>query len=241
MEQRVMVVQTAGELTTTVREALNQHTFAVEYVDGFDNARRNVIDSRPDLILIDIRSWASNVQQLLSEFGNLRCTRSCRKIVLASSAGVEDRALALESGADDFLLKPISAREFSARIKAAFRSYVPVYSAAEQSLGVLRLRRNEMEVMVGEEPRKLTRTEFNLLAFFMDHHGEVLTREVLLENLWLPGSEIESARIVDVYVFRLREKIEENPAEPTRLITRRGHGYSLIDPQVSECRHEPQN
>jgi two-component system response regulator VicR len=95
--------------------------------------------------------------------------------------------------------------------------------------------------MVGEEPKKLSRTEFNLLAFLMDHHGQVLTREVLVENLWLPGSEIESSRIVDVYVCRLREKIEENPAEPTRLITRRGQGYSLIDPQLSECRHEPQN
>jgi DNA-binding response OmpR family regulator len=241
MEQRIMVVQTAGELTATVREALNQQTFAVKYVHGFDNARKNVIDTKPDLILIDIPNWANNVQELLSEFGNLWSTRSCRKIILASSAGAEDRVLALESGADDFLLKPISAREFAARIKAAFRCYVPVHSVEEQSLGVLRLRRSEMEVMVGDESKKLTRTELNLLAFLMDHQGQVLTREVLLENLWLPSSEIESSRIVDVYVCRLREKIEDNPTEPTRLITRRGQGYSLIDPHLTEGRHEPQN
>ena len=68
----------------------------------------------------------------------------------------------------------------------------------------------------------------------MDHPGQVLTRELLLENLWVPCSEIESSRIVDVLVCRLREKIEDNPAEPTRLITRRGYGYSLIDPQLSK-------
>jgi two-component system response regulator VicR len=239
MEQRVMVVQNAGELPPSVRDALRNESFEVEYVEGFANARKSVIEARPVLIVIDIESWAKNVEELLCEFGNLRSTRSSRKVVLAKSAKAEDRATALEAGADDFLLKPISTREFSARLKAALRSYIPTYSAEEPSLGVLRLRRNELEVVVGDEPRKLSRTEFNLLAFLMDHHGQVLTREVLLENLWLPTSEIESGRIVDVYVCRLREKIEDDPTAPTRLITRRGHGYSLIDPRLSNSRHEP--
>lgn len=241
MSHRIMVVQTAGELIATAREALNLQPFDVKYVEGFANARRTVVEVRPDLILIDIASWTKNVEELLCEFDTLRSTRSSRKVILASSAKVEDRALALESGADDFLLKPISTREFSARLKATLRSYVSAHSVEEPSLGVLRLRRNEMEVIVREEPKKLSRTEFNLLAFLMDHHGQVLTRDVLLENLWLPGNEIEYSRIVDVYVCRLREKIEDDPTHPTRLITRRGQGYSLVDPQRSEIRHEPQN
>jgi DNA-binding response OmpR family regulator len=65
MEQRVMVVQTTGELIATVCEALNQQIFSVKYVEGFDNARKNVIDTRPDLILIDISSWAKNVEEFL--------------------------------------------------------------------------------------------------------------------------------------------------------------------------------
>jgi two-component system response regulator VicR len=241
MEQRIVVVQDAGELVSTVRDALACKAFNVTYVEGLVNARKMFIDIRPDLILIDIPSWTKSVEELLCELGDLRSTRSSRKIILASTSKVEDKALALESGADDFLLKPISTREFLARLKAALRSYATVYPVEEPSLGVLRLRRNEMEVVVGEKTEKLSRTEFNLLAFLMDHPGQVLTRDVLLENLWVPGSEIESLRIVDVYVCRLRDKIEDNPAEPRRLITRRGHGYSLIDPQRSESRHEPQS
>jgi two-component system KDP operon response regulator KdpE len=134
MEQRIMVVLNAGELASTVRDALSQQAFDVRYVEGFANARKMVIGTRPDLILIDIASWAKNVEELLCDFDNL-----------ASSAKVEDRALALESGADDFLMKPISTREFSARLKATLRSYVSAHSVGEPSLGVLRLRRNEME------------------------------------------------------------------------------------------------
>jgi len=148
-----MVVQTAGELIATAREALNLQPFDVKYVEGFANARRTVVEVRPDLILIDIASWTKNVEELLCEFDTLRSTRSSRKVILASSAKVEDRALALESGADDFLLKPISTREFSARLKATLRSYVSAHSVEEPSLGVLRLRRNEMEVFSARSPK----------------------------------------------------------------------------------------
>jgi two-component system response regulator VicR len=240
MKRRILVVQSAGELSSTVRAALTPRSFDLIYVEGLGNARRAVIEARPDLILLDIASWTKQVEELLCDFGNLRSTRSSRKIVLASVSEVDDRAAALELGADDFLLKPISTREFAARLKSALRGYVAAYSVEELSVGALRLRRNEMEVLVSGEPRKLTRTEFNLLAFLMDHPGQALTREVLLENLWLSGTEVDSARIVDVYVYRLREKIEDDPTQPRRLITRRGHGYSLIDPQLSESRHEPQ-
>ena len=191
MEQRIMVVQDVGELVPAVRDALAGDAFKVTYVEGLVNARKTLIDIRPDLILLDVACWTKNIEELLHELGNLRSTRSSRKIFLASPSRVEDTALALESGADDFLLKPISTREFLARLKATFRSYSPGHSVEETSLGVLRLRRNVMEVVVGEKIERLSRTEFNLLAFLMDHPGQVLTRDVLLENLWVPGSEID--------------------------------------------------
>ena len=237
MEQRIVVIQDAGELISTVRYALAGDAFKVTYVEGLVKARKTLIDIRPDLIVVDIASWTKNVEQWFSELNDLRSTRCRRKIILASTSDVEDKALALESGADDFLLKPISTREFLARLKAALRSYARVYPVEESSLGVLRLRRNEMEVVVGEKTEKLSRGEFNLLSFLMDHPGRLLTRDVLLKNLWASPGEIESSRIVDVYVCRLRDKIEDDPAKPVRLITRRGHGYSLIDPQQSQSRH----
>ena len=236
MQKRIMVVQNAGELPSAVHDALKGQAFEVMYVEGFPLARRSALAVRPALVLIDIDCWDKSVEELLFEFGNLRSTRSSRKIILASSAKVDDKVLALEVGADDFLLKPISTRELAARLEAVLRCYVPIFQEEEvQVFGSLRLRRNGMEVFVGDNERKLSRTEFNLLAFLMDHPGHVLSREVLLENLWLPSGEVEYPRIVDVYVCRLREKIEEDPAYPTKLVTRRGHGYSLIDPTAQEA------
>ena len=231
MRKRMLVVQDQGLLISAAHGALHEDAFEVELVRGFAHAQKVILDFRPALILVEIVSWNMSTEAFLCELGVLRSARASRKIILAGSASMQDKVLALEAGADDFLLSSISPRELCARLEAVLRSYVPpLADEDEQSVGVLRLRRNGMEVVVGNEIRKLSRTEFNLLAFLMDHPGHVVTREVLLENIWLPSNEIEHPRTVDVYICRLREKIESNPAEPTRLITRRGYGYSLIDP-----------
>jgi DNA-binding response OmpR family regulator len=88
-----------------------------------------------------------------------------------------------------------------------------------------------MEAGVGAERKKLSPTEFNLLCHLMDHPGRVFNREELLENAWVPW-EIDDYRVVDVYIWRLREKIEEDPRRPQRLLTRRGQGYFLVDPET---------
>ena len=95
MEQRVLVVQNAGELPVSVRDALSQSIFRVKYVEGFANARKSVIEARPDLILFDVESWAMNVEEVLCEFSNLRNTHSSRKVILSCNGAAEDRAAAL--------------------------------------------------------------------------------------------------------------------------------------------------
>jgi DNA-binding response OmpR family regulator len=86
-----------------------------------------------------------------------------------------------------------------------------------------------MEISLGAERKKLSPKEFNLLAHLMNSPGRVFSREELLESVWIPW-EIEDRRIVDVYIWRLREKIEDDLSQPRRLLTRRGEGYSLVDP-----------
>jgi DNA-binding response OmpR family regulator len=89
-----------------------------------------------------------------------------------------------------------------------------------------------MELRIGDEIKKLTPKEFEVLGYLMDNPGRVFSRESLLEIAWIPW-EIEQRRVVDVYISRIREKIEDDPAQPRRLLTRRGEGYFMVDPLKS--------
>jgi len=238
VKARIMVIQDGSSLDPAIANALVASGFDLSVAHEIKTAYRALLEVRPDVIVIRLASWSRDAEELLFHLRNLRISRNARKIVLVSSASPHDIALALEGGADDVLRSPISPREFVARIAASLRSYPPQEVKQEQRLGNLRLRRAEMDVFVGDSHKTLTRTEFYLLAFLMDNPREVITREVLLENLWPPCGDIETPRIVDVYVMRVREKIEDNPAEPRILITKWGQGYCLVHPQVDRLEDE---
>jgi DNA-binding response OmpR family regulator len=238
MQLQMIVIAESSEVAPLLRQALDQDKFDLTFLHGFATARKMLLECRPDLILMDVSHWDSTVEALLVDLHKYRSTRSCRKIVLVTDSEAGDKTLALDAGADDFLLKSISAREFAARLKAALRSYVSFHVWEDLCVGALRLRRRTREVVVGDRIQKLSPTEFNLLEFLMENSGKVFAREELLENLWLPSVDVVTTRIVDVYVCHLREKIEDSSSEPTWLITRRGHGYSLVDPMSSASRHE---
>jgi two-component system response regulator VicR len=233
IKARIMVIQDGSSFDPAIASALIAEGFGLSVADDITTCYKALLEVRPDVIVIRTAGWSRAAEELLVHLRNLRFTRHARTIALVSSACPNDIALALECGADDVLRFPISPREFLARITAALRSYPPQELKQERQLGNLRLRRDEMDVFVSGKQKTLTPTEFNLLAFLMDNPREVITREVLLENLWPPFGEIETPRIVDVYVMRVREKIEDNPAEPRILITKWGQGYCLVDPRVN--------
>jgi two-component system response regulator VicR len=232
MRRRILIVHGPGGPSPAVRDACQASAFDATFIEGTPALLQSAIDARPVLILFDVETWKGPVEEAICHLGELRVTRLARKLVLTSVSDLEDRVDALDAGADDFLQKPISGRELRARIDAVLRS--PLCHLAEeeevQALGDLLLFRDGMEVSLGGERTKLTPTEFNLLAYFMDQAGHVLSRDELLENVWFPHSDIADRRVVDVYIWRLREKIEESPSDPRRLLTKRGGGYLLIDP-----------
>jgi DNA-binding response OmpR family regulator len=234
MHRRILVVRNSDKMASVIEEALDNSAFDLRVQVGLPGVVASVMEHRPVLVFFEIACWEKAVQNSLSELAAFAGARSIRKIILSGKAGPEDAASALDSGADDFLLKPISSRELLVRINAVLRSYA-MNTAEEhiQTLGTLSLLREAMEVSVGAERKKLSPTEFNLLSYLMDHPGRVFNREELLENAWVPW-EIEDRRVVDVYIWRLREKIEEDPSRPQRLLTRRGEGYFLIDPLNSQ-------
>jgi two-component system alkaline phosphatase synthesis response regulator PhoP len=232
MRRRILVVDISGDISAALKEASDQGEFDLSFVCDMAHVMRLVLQQKPALVLISIFSWQKQVEDLLWDLENLYNSRSIRKVIVSATGGVDTKVAALELGADDVLLKPISIRELLARLSAVLRTH-PAMPVEEdyQSLGDLRLFRGTMEVSVGDRRMQLSPTEFNLLAYLMENPKQVSSRQKLLDNIWVPSRDIRDRRVVDVYILRLREKIEEDPSQPCRLLTRRGEGYSLVDPR----------
>jgi DNA-binding response OmpR family regulator len=135
-----------------------------------------------------------------------------------------DKIIGLETGADDYIVKPFSLGEFLARVRAALRREAAAAPADSLASGDLRLDLAARRATRGGQPVNLAPREFDLLALLLRHRGAVLSRDLLLARVW--GDEYAGdARTVDVHVHWLRQKIEEDPSHPQRLQTVRGVGY----------------
>jgi DNA-binding response OmpR family regulator len=136
-----------------------------------------------------------------------------------------DRVIGLESGADDYMTKPFSSRELVARIKAVLRRTGEKATTEKTfTLGNLLINLETHGVSKGKTPLELSATEFNLLVYLVERKGRVFSREQLVDAVWKGEAFIEP-RTVDVHIRRLRTQIEDDPAEPAYLKTRRGVGY----------------
>jgi two-component system response regulator VicR len=236
MRKKVLIVHFGDRASSVVSEALDKADFEFALLSGLSNVVTSVLEFKPALVIFETVCWQKPLENLLSELMTLRGGRTARKIILADNVGLDEKVRALDLGADDFLLKPISSRELLVRINAVLRSHMPACPEDKvHILGELSLYRDAMEISVGKDRKKLSPKEFGLLCCLMDHPGQVFSREELLESVWIPW-EIEDRRVVDVYIWRLREKIEVDPSNPRWLITRRGKGYSLVAQPRRHCK-----
>ena len=183
---------------------------------------------KPDLVLLDI------MLPMLDGFSVCRAIRErdpVMPIVLLTARGEEeDKVRGLELGADDYVTKPFSTKELLARVKANMRrtQLEDAPSAELLETGALTLDQNRLEVRRDGVPLELSQREFDLLLYLWQRKNKVVSREELMEKVW--GYEYYGdLRAVDVAVRRLREKIEEYPAEPIYILTRRGAGYLFSD------------
>jgi len=186
---------------------------------------------RPDLIILDI---------MLPDSDGLDICRSIRStpelahipiIFLTARASESDRIVGLELGANDYLVKPFSVRELLARIKVQFRA--PPAPARVLKAGGLELDPVRCVVRRHGNSLSLTATEFRLLEFLMSRPGVVFSREQLLDSVWGHDRAVTD-RTVDVYILRLRQKLEAGPANPTLIRSVRGFGYSFDESGASD-------
>jgi DNA-binding response OmpR family regulator len=162
----------------------------------------------------------------------LREARSAVPIIMLTARGDEgDKVLGLELGADDYITKPFSIREFMSRVRALLRrAQLPPQTVGDQVLEAdgLRIDAARRAVTLDGEPVQLTYLEFELLRMLAGSPGRVFTRKALLDELW-GGSDYRDPRTIDVHVRHLREKIERDPGEPQFIFTVRGAGYRFRD------------
>jgi len=146
-------------------------------------------------------------------------------IFLTAKSSEEDKIRGLELGADDYIVKPFSPRELAARVRAVLRRFEqPVTTTI--TTPDFELDSDSVTLTVRNQPVEITATEFRLLHFLASHPGRVYTRDQVLDAVWRETSFV-TPRSVDVYVRRLREKIEEDPERPKYLKTVRGAGYKF--------------
>jgi DNA-binding response OmpR family regulator len=234
MTETILVVEDEPSLQETLIYNLEKQGFTVEAAgDGrlaIEAARR----LNPDLIILDI---------MLPELDGFEVCKILRKemtvpiLMLTARDDEIDRVVGLEVGADDYLTKPFSMRELMARVKAQLRrtgmlrdemarlktpeANVPHEVLTFDNLSINLTRR---EVLLDDRVLALKPQEYDLLLFFAQHKGQMLSREFILERVW-GWDYVGDSRTVDVHVRWLRQKIEQDAAEPARIITVRGGGY----------------
>lgn len=219
--ERILLVEDDAQITASLSAFLQSEGFSVETATGETQARQLVEQTAPGLLLVDVQLAEG------SGFGVCAYARSrgLPVIFLTASGDESSVVLGLDMGADDYIAKPFRPRELVSRIRSVLRRY-----GKEKTLVPLG------GVMVDTEKGRVTRDgrdvylsalEYQLLLVFLRHRGKVLSRSQLLEEIWDAAGDFVNDNTLTVYIKRLREKIETDPADPQIIRTVRGIGYMV--------------
>ncbi|WP_067840448.1 response regulator YycF [Amphibacillus sediminis] len=231
MSQKILVVDDEKPIADILKFNLEKEGYEVICAYDGDQAIELTLQEDPDLLLLDIMLPKRDGNEVCRE---VRKTHNMPIIMLTAKDSEIDKVLGLELGADDYVTKPFSNREVIARVKANLRrQQQPVdQTSTTKDIQISSLVIHPDAYAVTKEGKQveLTHREFELLHYLARHLGQVMTREHLLETVW--GYDYYGdVRTVDVTVRRLREKIEDSPSNPLWIITRRGVGYYLRNPE----------
>ena len=231
MGKTILIVEDEQNIVDILSFNLSREGYdTLEAYDG-KTGLQLALEQNPDLILLDLMLPEMNgfdVCRKLREAGS-----SVPILMLTAREEETDKVLGLELGADDYITKPFSMRELLARVKANIRRNEMVAAAgAAAPLGGQRIEHGriviDVDLMIAykdDHPLELTQREYELLKFLASQPGKVFSREALMEHVWNYEGYVGDVRAVDVAVRRLREKVEDNPAVPQFIVTRRGLGY----------------
>lgn len=223
MQKRILIVEDEPAIRDMVAFALKKAGLDAVHAGDARAAQSAIMEKVPDLILLD---WMLPGQSGLDLARRLRrddLTREIPIIMLTARGEENDRVSGLESGVDDYVVKPFSARELVARVKAVMRRTQPEDEQGSVEIGGLRIDGAAHRVFAGDKPVQIGPTEYRLLYFFMSHPERVYSRGQLLDHVW-GGNVYVEERTVDVHIRRLRKTLEPY-ARDNMVQTVRGAGY----------------
>ncbi len=224
MKQVIFVVEDDADVAGLVRHHLDLAGYAPRVFNRAGDVIRQAERSCPSLFLLDIFLPDYNGLDLCRQIFSTPSIRRTPVMFLTAKGTEADRVQGLEIGADDYITKPFSPRELVARVKAVLRRSEQAPVPTVIKAGDLEIDGLAMSIRVRGNPIPSTVTECRLLTYLAQHPGRVLTRDQLLDAIW-GESKFVTARSVDVYIRRLRTKIEDDPENPKYLATVRGFGY----------------
>lgn len=223
----ILVVEDNDAVALGLRYGLEKEGF--EVIRAATSAESLPLAPKADLIILDIRlpdgSGFDVCRQLRASGLRLPI------LMLTARDEMLDKIVGLEVGADDYMTKPFELRELTARVRALLRRSYGEYAGvqtAEYSIAGMHIDLSSQRVTIDERDVHLTSTEFKLLAYLVQHPHQPHSREKLIDDIWGYEQFVGDARTVDVHIRNLRQKIEENPSDPVRIVTIRGSGYMLV-------------
>lgn len=228
MSKRILLVEDEPGLVMTLTDRLRSEGYAVEAAGDGNAGLARALDEGFDLIILDVMLPQRNGFDVCRD---LRQRRNQTPVIMLTARGqIVDKVVGLKLGADDYLSKPFEMIELLARVEALLRRAPGESAQAEVGVyefGRVQVDLRRSEVLVDGVGVDLSALEFRLLRYFVEHRGETLSRDALLNEVW-GYNALVSTRTVDVHVAWLRQKLEEHPRHPKHILTVHGLGYKFV-------------
>jgi DNA-binding response OmpR family regulator len=229
--RHVLIVEDDEAMSVALRDGFQYEGYSVTVAQDGEAGLHLATSASPDLILLDVMLPKMTGLDVCKQ---LRSTGNGVPIIMLTARGQEiDKVLGLKLGADDYITKPFGFMELLARAEAVLRRSGSGASPAQPALppdtysfGDVRIDFKRHEATKAGEPIDLSPREFQLLAYFIEHKGEVVTREKLLDTVW-DYNAIPFTRTVDMHIAKLRKKVEDNPSDPRFIVTVHRLGYKF--------------
>ena len=228
--KRILVIEDEPQMLLGLRDNLEVEGYEVHTAADGDEGLAKAASTTPDLVIVDVMLPKKNGFDVCRE---LRVRSATLPIVMLTARSAEtDKVLGLELGADDYVTKPFSITELLARVRAVLRRAAAQKPAEAPPTDFVRIGDLEIDFKVHQARRakqriEFTAREFDLLRYFVQHTGQVVTREQILNEVW-GYEEFPTTRTIDNFVAKLRQKIEKSPHAPEHILTIHGSGYKFV-------------